>query len=126
MVMKRDPNGIHGKLFFMKRAPSPRPEWIETCAVPHKSAGVIDFPMAQDLPSLLWLVNLGCIDLNQWYARCDDTGRPDYLHFDLDPGRKVPFARVRETALVVRDALLRVHPAESRVRSGATGPEAPP
>jgi bifunctional non-homologous end joining protein LigD len=105
MVMKRYPNGIHGKCFFMKRTPSPRPEWIETCAIAHKSAGVIDFPMAQDLPSLLWLVNLGCIDLNQWYARCDDTDRPDHLHFDLDPGPGVPFARVRETALVVREAL---------------------
>ena len=105
MVMKRYPNGIHGKLFFMKRAPSPRPEWIETCAIAHKAAGVIDFPMAQDLASLLWLVNLGCIDLNQWYARCDDTDRPDYLHFDLDPGPRVPFSRVRETALVVREAL---------------------
>jgi bifunctional non-homologous end joining protein LigD len=105
MVMKRYPNGIHGKCFFMKRTPSPRPEWIETCAIAHKSAGVIDFPMAQDLHSLLWLVNLGCIDLNQWYARCDDTDRPDYLHFDLDPGPGVPFARVRETALVVREAL---------------------
>jgi bifunctional non-homologous end joining protein LigD len=105
MVMKRYPNGIHGKLFFMKRAPSPRPEWIETCAIAHKTAGVIDFPMAQDIASLLWLVNLGCIDLNQWYARCDDTNRPDYLHFDLDPGPAVSFTRVRETALVVREAL---------------------
>ncbi len=105
MVMKRYPNGIHGKCFFMKRTPSSRPDWIATCAIEHKSASVIDFPMAQDLASLLWLVNLGCIDLNQWYARCDDTDRPDYLHFDLDPGPDVPFARVRETALVVRDAL---------------------
>ena len=66
---------------------------------------MIDFPMVQDLASLLWVVNLGCIDLNQWYARCDDVDRPDYLHFDLDPGPGAPFARVRETALVVRDAL---------------------
>jgi bifunctional non-homologous end joining protein LigD len=105
MVMKRYPNGIHGKWFFMKRTPPSRPEWIETCAIAHKAAGVIDFPMVQDLASLLWVVNLGCIDLNQWYARCDDTDRPDYLHFDLDPGPAVPFSRVRETALVVREAL---------------------
>src|SRR5262249_43388106 len=85
MVMKRYPNGIHGKSFFMKRTPDPRPEWIETCAIAHRSGNVIAFPMAQDLPSLLWIVNLGCIDLNQWYSRCDDTDRPDYLHFDLDP-----------------------------------------
>jgi bifunctional non-homologous end joining protein LigD len=105
MVMKRYPNGIHGKCFFMKRTPPGRPEWLATCPIAHQAAGVIDFPMAQDVASLLWLVNLGCIDLNQWYARCDDTDRPDYLHFDLDPGPKVPFAHVRETALVVRAAL---------------------
>ena len=85
--MKRYPNGADGKCFFMKRAPSPRPEWIETCAIEHASGNIIDFPMVQDLASLLWVVNLGCIDLNPWYARCDDVDRPDYLHFDLDPGR---------------------------------------
>ena len=105
MVMKRYPNGAHGKCFFMKRAPSPRPEWIETCAIEHKSGNIIDFPMIQDLPSLLWVVNLGCIDLNQWYARCDDTDRPDYLHFDLDPVPGATFAKVIAAALVVRDVL---------------------
>ena len=105
MVMKRYPNGARGKWFFMKRAPSPRPEWIETCAIEHGSGSVIDFPMVQDLASLLWVVNLGCIDLNQWYARCDDVNRPDYLHFDLDPVPGAGFARVRETALLVREAL---------------------
>ena len=105
MVMKRYPNGVTGKCFFMKRAPSPRPEWIETCAIEHGSGSVIDFPMVQDLASLLWVINLGCIDLNQWYARCDDVNRPDYLHFDLDPVVGASFARVRDTALLVRDAL---------------------
>jgi bifunctional non-homologous end joining protein LigD len=105
MVMKRYPNGIHGKWFFMKRTPSPRPEWLETCEIPHKSGNVIPFPMVQDLASLLWVVNLGCIDLNPWYARCDDTDRPDYLHFDLDPVEGAGFDRVRKTALIVRDAL---------------------
>jgi bifunctional non-homologous end joining protein LigD len=61
--------------------------------------------MVQDLASLLWVVNLGCIDLNPWYARCDDTDRPDYLHFDLDPVPGASFEAVRETALVVRTAL---------------------
>jgi bifunctional non-homologous end joining protein LigD len=105
MVMKRYPNGATGKCFFMKRAPSPRPEWIETCAIEHGSGSVIDFPMVQNLASLLWVINLGCIDLNQWYARCDDVNRPDYLHFDLDPVVGASFARVRDTALLVRDAL---------------------
>jgi len=105
MVMKRYPHGAAGEFFFMKRAPKPRPDWIEVCSITHGSGNVIDFPMIQDRPSLLWVVNLGCIDLNQWYARCDDVDRPDYVHFDLDPGPGAAFDRVREAALLVREAL---------------------
>jgi len=105
MVMKRYPNGAAGAFFFMKRAPSPRPAWIETCAIEHGSGSVIDFPIVQDLPSLLWLVNLGCIDLNPWYARRDDTDRPDYLHFDLDPVKGATFGQVREAALALKETL---------------------
>jgi bifunctional non-homologous end joining protein LigD len=104
MVMKRYPNGAEGEFFYMKRAPSPRPGWIEICEISH-TAGMVGFPIVQDLPSLLWLINLGCIDLNPWYARCDDTDRPDFLHFDLDPGPGSDIARVREVALRVRDIL---------------------
>jgi bifunctional non-homologous end joining protein LigD len=105
MVMKRYPNGAAGEFFFMKRAPKPRPDWIEICSISHSSGNVIDFPIIQDLPSLLWVVNLGCIDLNQWYAKCDNVDRPDYLHFDLDPVPGANFDRVRETALAVRETL---------------------
>ena len=105
MVMKRYPHGAAGEFFFMKRAPSPRPAWIEICAIDHGSKGVIDFPMIQDRAALLWVVNLGCIDLNQWYATCDDVNRPDSVHFDLDPGEGATFERVLETALVLREAL---------------------
>jgi bifunctional non-homologous end joining protein LigD len=105
MVMKRYPNGAAGEFFFMKRAPTPRPEWIEICSIEHSSGNVIDFPMIQDLPSLMWVVNLGCIDLNQWYARCDDVDRPDYLHFDLDPVPGASFEKVSEAALFLNAAL---------------------
>jgi bifunctional non-homologous end joining protein LigD len=105
MVMKRYPHGAAGPFFFMKRAPTPRPSWIRTCTIDHDSGNVIDFPVIDDLPSLLWVINLGCIDLNQWYARCDDVNRPDYLHFDLDPGEGATFAGVRESALIVQAAL---------------------
>lgn len=105
MVMKRYPNGADGDFFFQKRIPEPHPEWVETCDILHASGNRIHFPMVQDLASLLWLVNLGCIDLNQWYATCDDVDRPDYLHFDLDPGDGATFDRVLETALAVRSAL---------------------
>src|SRR6185295_18147067 len=105
MVMKRYPNGAGGEFFFQKRAPVPRPDWIEVCSIKHASAGVIDFPIVRDLPSLLWVVNLGCIDLSPWYARCDDVDRPDYLHFDLDPVPGATFETVRESAFVVRAGL---------------------
>lgn len=105
MVMKRYPNGINGEFFFMKRAPAGKPEWIDVCTIEHRSGNVIDFPIVNDLASLLWIVNLGCIDLNQWYAKCDDVNRPDYLHFDLDPVPGATFENVLESALKVRDAL---------------------
>ncbi len=107
MVMKRYPNGAEGDFFYMKRAPDPRPDWIEICNIPH-NAGLVNFPIVQDLPSLLWLINLGCIDLNPWYSRCDDTDRPDFLHFDLDPGPGADFAKVSEVALRVRDILAKL------------------
>lgn len=105
MVMKRYPNGIEGKCFFMKRTPAYRPDWLETCSISHRSGNVIDFPIAQDLASLLWIVNLGCIDLNPWYADCDDIDRPDFLHFDLDPVPPAGFADVRNVALQVKEYL---------------------
>jgi bifunctional non-homologous end joining protein LigD len=105
MVMKRYPHGAAGEFFFMKRAPTPRPAWIEICSIDHGSEHVIDFPMIQDRAALMWVINLGCIDLNQWYATCDDVDRPDYLHFDLDPGDGATFDHVRETGLILKEAL---------------------
>jgi len=105
MVMKRYPNGAAGDFFFMKRSPKPRPSWIEICNIEHSSGNIIDFPMIQDLASLMWVINLGCIDLNQWYARCDDVDRPDYLHFDLDPVPGATFETVIEAALLVHQGL---------------------
>src|SRR6476646_6958869 len=105
MVMKRYPNGAAGKFFFQKRAPVPRPDWIDICSIEHASASVIDFPIVRDLASLLWLINLACIDLNQWYARCGDVQRPDYVHFDLDPTEGASWEQVCETALLVHQAL---------------------
>ena len=105
MVMKRYPHGWSGEFFFMKRTPEYAPDFIRTCRVLHDSGNVIDFPLVNDVATLLWVINLGCIDLNPWYSRCDDTDRPDVLHFDMDPVPGADFARVRHAALLVRDAL---------------------
>jgi bifunctional non-homologous end joining protein LigD len=121
MVMKRYPHGAAGEFFFMKRAPSPRPDWIRTCAIDHGSESIINFPVIDDIPSLMWVINLGCIDLNQWYARCDDVERPDYVHFDLDPGEGATFGQVRDAALIVREALETLGMAPLVKTSGSKG-----
>src|SRR5688572_13443765 len=105
MVMKRYLHGAAGEFFFMKRAPSPRPSWIEICHIEHESGNIINIPMIQDIASFMWVINRGCIDLNQWYARCDDVDRPDYLHFDLDPVPNATFEKVCEAALFLKVAL---------------------
>jgi bifunctional non-homologous end joining protein LigD len=121
MVMKRYPNGSEGEFFYMKRAPHPRPDWIRICSIPHKSSNVIAFPLVQDLPSLLWMINLGCIDLNPWYGRCDDWDRPDFLHFDLDPVEGADFQRICEVALIVRDLLATLHMTTYAKTTGSRG-----
>lgn len=121
MVMKRYPDGAAGPFFFMKRVPDPHPKWIETCVIPHPKAGDVPFPMVQDLASLLWIVNLGCIDLNPWYSRCDDTDRPDVLNFDLDPGVGASFGKVLETALLLREALTALKMEPLVKTSGSSG-----
>lgn len=103
-VMKRYPNGIDGPYFFMKRTPESRPAWLRTCPIEHGSGSVIDFPVVDDPASLMWLINLGCIDLNPWYSPCGDVDHPEYLHFDLD-AKDAPFSAVREAALILRDML---------------------
>jgi bifunctional non-homologous end joining protein LigD len=114
MVMKRYPHGANGDFFFMKRTPPGAPAWLTKCSIAHDSGNVIDFPIVDDAAALLWTINLGCIDLNQWYATCDDVDRPDYVHFDLDPVKDAahgptPFETVREAALVLRAALEDLH-----------------
>ena len=121
MVMKRYPNGADGEFFYMKRAPQPRPEWIQICSIPHKRGNVIDFALVNDLASLLWMVNLGCIDLNPWYGRCDDWDRPDFLHFDLDPVAGADFPRICEVALCVRDLLETFHMPSYPKTTGSRG-----
>ena len=121
MVMKRYPHGWRGPFFFMKRTPEHAPAWLKTCSIEHGSGSVITFPMVQNLASLLWVVNLGCIDLNPWYSRCDDIDRPDFLHFDLDPVPGADFARVRQAALLVRENLERLGMPAYAKTTGSSG-----
>ena len=98
-TMKRYPDGWQGKFFFQKDAPSHMPDWIPTVRVsattrdrPPKKRW-IDMPVVNDELALLWMVNMGCIDLNVWYSRIDKPERPDFVLFDLDPAEDVRVPR---------------------------------
>jgi bifunctional non-homologous end joining protein LigD len=110
-TMVRYPDGIKGKHFFQKDAPSHMPEWIpryralvSTRESPRRKKWV-SFPLVNDELALLWMVNMGCIDMNAWYSRVDKPDRPDFVLFDLDPAPDVGFKETVEVALLVKQAL---------------------
>jgi bifunctional non-homologous end joining protein LigD len=108
-TMRRYPDGAYGKAFFQKDAPSHMPDWIRTFTTPVSTRDgkekVVDFPVVDDELSLLWMVNMGCIDMNPWYSRVDRPDRPDFVLFDLDPTPEVPYAQTVEVALHVKTLL---------------------
>src|SRR4029077_4310618 len=96
MAMKRFVNGAEGQPFFQKRAPDSRPEWIETVELSYPSGRTASEIVVRDAAQLIWVVNLGCIDLNPHPVRADDLDHPDELRVDLDPVRGVGWPHVRE------------------------------
>src|SRR5215510_2764482 len=105
IVLKRYVNGAEGEPFFQKRAPEQHPEWIETVELAFPSGRTAREIVVRDAAQLLWIVNLGCIDLNPHPVRADDLEHPDELRVDLDPGPGVGWDDVRRVALHVRDVL---------------------
>ncbi|HVH52438.1 MAG TPA: DNA ligase D, partial [Gaiellaceae bacterium] len=110
-TMRRYPDGAFGKAFFQKDAPSHMPDWIATYRVqvstresPRKTRW-IRAPIVNDEDALLWMVNMGCIDMNTWYSRVDRPDRPDFVLFDLDPSPDVGFAETVQVALLIKAAI---------------------
>ena len=110
-TMVRWPDGIEAGRFFQKDAPSHMPEWIPTFRTlvstresPRQKKWV-NFPVVNDELALLWMVNMGCIDMNAWYSRVDRAERPDFVLFDLDPSPDVGFKETVQVALLVKQAL---------------------
>ncbi|MDX6502977.1 MAG: bifunctional non-ous end joining protein LigD, partial [Gaiellaceae bacterium] len=110
-TMKRYPDGWNGPHFFQKDAPKHMPDWIPTVpvvAVPREKPRTprnINMPVVNDELALLWMVNMGCIDMNTWYSRIDKPERPDFVLFDLDPSEGVGFEVAVKVALLIRDTL---------------------
>src|SRR5205814_10614710 len=105
IVLKRYVDGADAEPFFQKRAPEQRPDWIETVELRFPSGRVAREIIVRDAAQLLWIVNLGCIDLNPHPVRADDLEHPDELRVDLDPGPGVSWDCVRRVTLLVRDVL---------------------
>jgi len=105
MALKRFPNGAGGEFFFQKRAPSNLPEFVRTVELAFPSGRTADEVVVSNAAALVWVANLGCIDLNPHPVRDDDLEHPDELRVDLDPGPGVPWGAVQEVALVVNDVL---------------------
>jgi bifunctional non-homologous end joining protein LigD len=110
-TMVRYPDGIEAGRFFQKDAPSHMPEWIPTYRAlvstresPRRRKSV-NFPLVNDELALLWMVNMGCIDMNAWYSRIDKPDRPDFVLFDLDPSPDVGFRETVQVALLIKQAL---------------------
>ncbi len=105
-VLKRFPDGAGGKMFFQKRVPAGRPDWLQTAVVSFPSGRTAEELCPVDVAHLVWAVNLGCLDLNPWAVRREDLDHPDELRVDLDPQPGVAFDVVRRVAGAVREVLV--------------------
>ena len=110
-TLKRYPDGWQGKHFFQKDSPAGMPDWIPTVDLEvstrekPRRRRKISAPLVNDELALLWMVNMGCIDLNTWYSRVDRPERPDFVLFDLDPADDAGFSETVQVALLVKQAL---------------------
>jgi bifunctional non-homologous end joining protein LigD len=110
-TMRRYPDGAYAEAFFQKDAPKHMPDWIPTYRAlvstrdKSRSKKWVNFPLVNDELALLWMVNMGCIDMNAWYSRVDKPDRPDFVLFDLDPTPEVPWPQTIEVALILKELL---------------------
>ncbi|MFV8226179.1 DNA ligase D [Christiangramia aquimixticola] len=104
--LHRHPNGIHKQGFYQKDNEGLLEKWIETTRIYSKSGDKkIEYLLCQDEPTLIYMANLGCIEINPWNARITDLDKPDYCVIDLDPSDKNTFEEVIEVAQIAREIL---------------------
>lgn len=122
MVLRRYPDGVDGKAFFQKEAPSYLPNWLETTTVHSgERGGDMQYILANTRAAILYLTNLGCIDHNPWSSRADRQDFPDYVFFDLDPTPGTPFSDVLHVAREIHGLLKSIRLRCFLKTSGASG-----
>jgi DNA ligase D-like protein (predicted polymerase) len=104
-MLVRYPNGITGEHFYQKRAPESRPDWVEVVTLHFPSGREAEEVVPRDAATLVWLANLGCLELHPHPVRADDLEHPDELRVDLDPVPGVEWGQVREVAHVAQKTL---------------------
>ena len=124
-TMRRHPDGWQGKHFFQKQAPSHMPEWIPRVPFPASTREgekkIIEYAIVDDELALLWMVNMGCIDMHVWSSRVDKPERPDWVMFDLDPSEGATFDDVIAVARLVKETLDLLELASYPKTSGSRG-----
>ena len=119
--LNRFPNGINGKSFYQKDVKDKVADWVTTAEVYSESNDEnIHYYVCTDEASLLYMVNLGCIEINPWFSTRKQINKPDYLAIDLDP-LDIPFKKVIETAFAVKEVLDKAKAKGYSKTSGATG-----
>lgn len=103
MVLNRHPNGILHENFFQKQAPKETPPWIKTTHIQHTNK-ITDYILVQNVETLLYVANLGCIELNPFHSHVPNLLFPDYCVIDLDP-EDISFNFVIEVALAIHELL---------------------
>lgn len=122
IVLARFPDGAEGQWFYEKEAPSHKPAWLPTAPLYSSVRDApINFVTAPDLESLLWIVNLGAIEIHPWLSRIDRPDRPDFAIFDLDPAEGAAWSQVVDAARHVNVVLERLGLAGYPKTSGASG-----
>ena len=121
LTLRRMPDGIAGPSFFERHPPKGAPDWLFRCTVPAEDGHPAEHVVATDLASLMYIANLGCIDLHPAHARCESYDEPDWLVFDLDPMAPSGFAEAAAVAAHIRAALDSLNLESHPKTSGATG-----
>ena len=120
--LKRNPNGITDKGFFHKDAGDAAPAWIDTVEIYSESNDKeVNYIVCNSKDALLYLANLGCIELNPWNSRVEKLDFPDYLILDIDPSEKNDYDDVVEVAKAVKSVLDKAKAVSFAKTSGATG-----
>jgi len=122
LTMKRYPDGVEGEFFYEKNCPSHRPKWVKTAKVWSESnKRMMNYCLAQDLPTLVWAANLADLELHTSLARKRDVARPTMMVFDLDPGAPGDIVQCCQIGLWLRDLLAKMKLKSFAKTSGSKG-----